>query len=270
MELITLGFPIYQLYYHKRAVYKTTKAIAQWEATKDLTLNSGSSTITGSSKNRLGSVSELENCLHNDYSQFFFYACNKEYAGENIKFLLKVINFKKQWDIMFVKAGEHTDRARMAMYRAALEIYVSMVYTLTSSETINVEHLIYQQLGRLFDEAATLVASDRPPTPNSARSVVAPWDEPLIDQSNDRNERLQMASLASRGSCDAASTQRIVDLNERIDPNDKLIGFSIPAAFGKDCYDSAYGSIRSMVWSGAWQNWVNLSKNVDQHSEHSL
>ncbi|KAL8790284.1 MAG: hypothetical protein Q9195_006442 [Heterodermia aff. obscurata] len=263
-ELVTLGFPIYQVYHHKRAAYKTTQAIAQWEFNKDNGFPFAISITSGASITRSTSISDLDECLTGDFSQFLVYCCWSAFTGESTKFLLKVLNFQKRWDIVFLQAGDDVDRARMAMFRAAVEIYLSMVYYPTAISQINVDHKIYRQLDRLFKAAGTLLASDRPSTSHSNGSIVAPWDEPLIDQSNDRNDRLiQMASLGRDDSADVKDTECIVDLDEVIE-DDKLFGFKIPAEFGRHCFNDAYASIKEMVYKNSWSHWVKTPEYESQ------
>ena len=262
MEMVTLGFPLYQVYYHKKGVRQTNQALAQWEAAKNLGISTGSSVITDSSKNRLSPMGELEECLRTKHDSFLAYSARHELSAENIQFLLKVLNFKKQWDLLFTKAGAETERARMAMYRAAVNIYICMVYNATAIQPINVESAVYKQLNYLFGDAAALVAGPRPSTPDSTLAQICPWDEPLIDQSNDRNERLQMAYLQNRHSFDNGSTEPIINLNEPLDPNDKLIGFKVPAYFADNCFDKAFASVKYMVWAGPWQNYSKMDKDV--------
>ena len=266
IEMVTLGFPIYQVYHHKRAAYKTTKTIAQWELNRDVGFPFALSII---SNTRSTSVSELDECLHGDFSQFLVYCCWSALTGESTKFLIRVLNFQKRWDIVFLQAGNEVDRARKAMFRAAVEIYLCMIYGPTAIEQINVEHAIYCRLDRLFKAAGILLASDRPPTPCFNGCPVAPWEEPLIDQSNDRHDRLiQMASLGRCESVDAKETQCIVDLNEVIE-DDKLAGFNIPAEFGRQCFNEAYASIKAMVYNNSWQNWVNTVEKLEYDSRRS-
>ena len=260
IEMVTLGFPIYQVYRHKRAAYKTTKAIAQWELNRD---NGFPFALSIISNTRSTTVSELDECLHGDFSQFLVYCCWSAFTGESTKFLLKVLNFQKRWDMVFLQAGDEVDRARMAMFRAAVEIYLSMIYAPTAMQQINVDSNIYSQLDQLFNAAGTLVASGRPPTISSNGSIVAPWDEPLIDQSNDRNDRLiQMSNLGRCDLSDIKDTQCIVDLDEVVE-DDKLIGFNIPAEFGRHCFDEAYASVKEMVYNNSWHNWINTFEKMD-------
>ena len=242
----------------------------QWEANKDLTLTGGSSINSGASQCYSSSLSELDKCLHTNYWHFLIYCCNQAFAGENVKFLLKVIGFKRAWDNVFAQAGQYTDRACMVMFKSALELYLAMVYEPTAIQQINVEAKIYGQLRTMFEEAAKLVASDRPPTPSSTRSVVAPWDEPLIDQSNDRNERIEMANLVTRNSSDAESARRVLELTQPVEPNDRLIGFHIPGDFSKAVFDAAYGSVKQMVWQDTWPKYLSTTKNMDQRCEISI
>lgn len=262
MEMVTLGFPLAQVYLSKRAARRTNQQLVNHQAVKDLGLSRGSSLVSFSSKGgRWSPIAELDECIRNKHASFLKFATGQLLMGENVQFLLKVLNFKKQWDLVFTQAGSDAMRARYAMYRAAVNIYVCMVCNATAIQQINVESHVYKQLDRLFGEAAALVASARPGTPNSALAQICPWEEPLIDQSNDRNERIEMANFNSRLSFDHESTEPIVNLDEPVDPNDKLVGIEIPIGFNKFCFDEAYASIRNMVWSGPWQTYVGRNKD---------
>ena len=265
MQMVTLGFPLFQVYRHKQAERETYRAIATWQLNKDLGFATGSSMMSESSGG-LPSVSgqDMDQCIananHPQHHDFYLWTCRETYSGENTTFLLKVLNFKKQWDLIYFKAGKEVERARWVMYRLAVNIFLSMVYLQTAHQPINVESPCYKHLESLFLNAAKLVASDRPATPTI--NPVTPWDEPLVEPSSEGNEQLDMTILQSRHSIDNASDDPMVDLEMPAADllNDKLLGFKIPKEFDKKCFDAAEASIKNLVWTTAWQQFKSQNK----------
>lgn len=285
MEMVTLIFPIYQVIRHKNAARETSRVIAQWEVNKRATTSTDGSIITKGSRGRMASMATLDECLCGNYSGLQIYASTCELNGENIIFLVKVLNFRKQWAAIFAKAGSDTERARMAMFRAALSIYVSLVHDGTSSYPINVESFVYAGLHKIFGPATLLVASNRPATPPSPISAVTPWDEPVghlldyppsttnnpldnpisVTSESGVTECFQMqrlATLPTRHSFDHGSTEHIISLDDAVNPNDPLADFKVPAAFDISCFDAAEKSIKYMVWTETWQRYCEWSKHT--------
>ena len=274
MEMVTLGFPVYQVFRHKKAVRETSRVIAEWEYNKRTATSADGSIVTGGSKGRMASMATLDDCLHGNYSGLQIYASTCELNGENIMFLVRVINFKKQWASVFARAGSDTERARMTMFRAALSVYVSLVHDGTSSYPINVESFIYASLNKIFGPATLLVASNRPSTPESPISAVTPWDEqssnpfeqpPSNASDSGLIEYVQMNHLATppaRRSFDRGSAEHIISLEDTINPNDPLIDFKVPAAFDIHVFDAAEKSIKYMVWTETWQRYCEWSKTA--------
>lgn len=286
MEMVTLGFPIYQVFRHKKAARETSKVIAEWEVNKRAATSTDGSFITRGSKGRMASMATLDDCLHSNYSGLQIYASTCEFNGENIVFLARVLNFKKQWATVFLKAGNDIERARMAMFRAALSIYVSLVHDGTSKYPINLESFIYAGLSKVFGPATLLVASNRPTTPVSPISAATPWDEPVSNpfenqpnttsntfdgpRSNNSEtgmiEYFQMNTLATppvrRCSFDNGSTEHIISLDDPINPNDPLADFKVPTEFNVQVFDAAEKSIKYMVWTETWQRYCEWSKTA--------
>lgn len=286
MEMVTLIFPLYQIFRHKKAARETCKAIAEWEVNKRAATSTDGSIITKGSRGRMASMATLDSCLAGNYSGLQIYASTCELNGENIIFLVKVLKFKKRWAAVSAKAGSDTEPARMIMFRAALSIYVSLVHDGTSNYPINVESFIYAGLDKIFGPATLLVASNRPATPDSPISAVTPWDEPVtnpfdnppsgasaisnpcentLSASSDSGmlEYFQMKNLASvqtRHSFDNGSAEHIISLDDPINPNDPLADFKVPSAFDVTCFDAAEKSIKYMVWTETWQRYCEWSK----------
>lgn len=269
MEMVTLSFPLYQVFKHKKAARETTTVIQEWEYKNRNASSTDGSILSRGSKGRMWSMQSLEECLKNNkYDSLQMYASCMELNGENIIFLVKAMNFKKQWDSVFARTGDQVQRARMAMFRNALSIYVSLVHHGTSNYPINVESFIYAQLNRLFGPATLLVASRRPSTPSSPISAATPWDEPTSADpaAETGTEYFQMGSLQSpparRRSFDHESSEHIISLDESGNPNDPLADFKVPPEFDRNCFDAAEKSIKYMVWTETWQRYNDWYKTA--------
>ena len=274
MELVTLIFPIIQIFKHKKACRETQAILAEFDAKK---LNSEPSATgslatrsTGSKRGKMYSMESLEECLTTGCDGLQVYASCMELNGENIIFLTKVLGFQRKWAMDFSKIRD-SSRARMGMFRAALSIYVTLVHSNTASYPINIESTIYAKLELIFGAATKLVASRRnSETPSTPISSVTPWDEPqqepLIESSmlDTPGETYPMRSISlsttpARQSIDNDSREHIISLDDN--PQGSLAGFQIPAEFGEHVFDAAFKSIKYMVWSETWQRFMNWKRS---------
>ena len=267
MQIVTLAFPMYHVYKHKQAARETTNALVDWEK-RGGNSSAGSSIITKRSGGRMYSMTSLEECLAKNYSALHIYCALKEFCGENIAFLVKVMEFRKQWAQLLADPSINHDKMRIRnrMYRHALTIYVAFVHTNTSNVPINIESPVYNQLTRLFGAATILVASQRPSTPTRGNTFSAtPWEDaleelPRADPDSDFDHQhhsgtIQMHSLKGQRSFDHSSATHIVELDPRNDIDDPLRDFSIPHDFDESCFEAAKKSILYMVWSETWQRY---------------
>ncbi|KAM0804135.1 hypothetical protein BDR22DRAFT_781967, partial [Usnea florida] len=238
MELVTLIFPIVQILNHKKAARETQAILAEFDAKKlysdQSATNSLATRSTGSKRGKMFSMESLDECLATNCDGLQVYASCMELNGENIIFLTKTLDFQEKWTIDTSKIRD-SSRARMAMFRAALSIYVTLVHSETASYPINIESPVYAKLESIFGAPTKLVASrrnsDSPLTPISS---VTPWDEPPSEP---------------------LAEEHIIALDENF--QDSLAGFQIPAEFDEHVFDAAFKSIKYMVWSETWQRYMN-------------
>ena len=101
---------------------------------------------TGSS-GTLFPMRHLERCLANqdELKELQDFASHREFAGENIKFLSQVLEFKVFWSRM-VTMGHYSPILQRAMFRPAVAIFHNLVCTDTASISINIEGRIYNAL----------------------------------------------------------------------------------------------------------------------------
>ena len=191
MEIVTLGFPIYQIYKHKRAVRETQNALAGFDqkrlqsytdsTTTDSILERSSSSKRG---NKMYSTESLDECLANSPDKLQVYASCMELNGENIIFLTRVLSFYSSCTQALhetCKSSSDFRKARMAMFRIGLSIFVSIAHSRTASYPINIESSIYNRLDSIFGPATAIIAGEkRGRSPSIATPIspsVTPWDE---------------------------------------------------------------------------------------------
>ena len=273
MELVTLVFPIVQIFKHKQAARETQAILAEFDVktlhSEPSSTGSLATRSTGSRRGKMFSMESLDACLTTNCDGLQVYASCMELNGENIIFLSKVLGFQRKWTMGSSKA-RNSSRACMGMFRAALSIYVTLVHSATASYPINIESHIYAKLESIFAAATKVVASRRnselPLTPISS---VTPWDEPQqeslpespILESPGETYPMRNMSLSTPPArrIDNDSREHIISLDD--DPQDFLVGFQIPAEFDEHVFDAAFKSVKYMVWSETWQRYMNWKRS---------
>lgn len=302
IEIVTLGFPIYTIFRNNRAAREINNALADFDQ-KQLqshdegntlgdsqnSLKTKGSTRGSSRKGKMYPMESLDACLRGDHDGLQIYASCMELNGENIIFLTKVITFAQQCQKSFhetCKSPSDFRRARSAMFRVALSIFVSLVHSETASYPINIESNIYSHLNAIFGPATALIASvksSRSPsiaTPISS-SKITPWDDAdtghedvhapagYFANSSSYPLRAMSSSRSSVGNRNESS-EHIVQVREDDDVRgdngggagaDVLEGVKVPAEFDERVFDAAFRSVRFMVWSETWQRYMQWRRS---------
>lgn len=256
-----------QILTHKKGVRETQQALADFDMKK---LNSWStasaSLVTGSSSSKRGKMHSMEcldDCLGADFNDLQLYASFHELNGENIRFLVKVLNFQKQWHAFLANFRE-TSPAILAMFRMALNIYLTLIDADTAHYPINIEHSIYAKLDAMFGTATALVATRRNnsiSTTTTPHSVVTPWDDPHGEGDGFPMSAMPCSRPGSSGA--NASSEHIMSLVDPTDPNDPLANFIVPDVFDDHVFDAAFNSIKYMVWSETWQRYCSWKRTAN-------
>lgn len=310
IEVVTLGFPIYAIFKNKKAAREVNDALAEFDQKRLQSFDEG--TTLGSSGNSLkisrgstkGSktgkmypMESLDACLSGNHDGLQVYASCMELNGENIIFLTKVIAFTQHCQKAFYETCKSTSdfrRARTAMFRIGLSIFVSLVHSGTASYPINIESHIYAHLDAIFGPATALVASaksaSRSPSIASS-SKITPWDDPADDSTTDIHDEhnttknnntknnnggyfgsqnsYPMRAMSGRKSSGNESSERIVtvqesDLGAGADTpdgrRDPLEGVKVPGDFDERVFDAAFKSVRFMVWTETWQRYMRWKR----------
>ena len=271
MEVTSLGFPIFQLLKHDREAAETSRILAEFEkkkqATADRSLISSGSMTTGSIASKRGgklhSMESLDECLNNNCTDLKRYASRVELNGENVVFLVKVLEFQSQWDRIFSRNPDF-NKARSLMFRAALNVYLNLVYDKTAMYPINVESPIYQHLHKTFGAAAEIMAlAKRGSVHSSPNSIVTPWDEPLETDGHsialESEAVLVLPPPSTRLGPQFDSNEsalHMISPDMPLNPLDPLAGVSAPVNFNECVFEAAFKSIKYMVWTETWQRYM--------------
>ena len=219
MEIVTLGFPIYQIFKHKRTARETHRVLEEFDKKRvqisDDTATSSSiysakntrpslPSTTSSKRGGMYPMESLDECLSTSPESLQMYASTMELNGENIIFLTRALSFQKTCAQAFQHSCNSTSdfrRSRTAMFRIALSIFVSLVHARTATYPINIESVIYARLDSIFGPATALVATEKQSRSSSIAtgisSNVTPWDEPQGERDELGNESFPLHSLAS-------------------------------------------------------------------------
>lgn len=297
IEVVTLGFPIYAIYKNKKAAREVNNALADFDQKRLQSFDEGTTlggsenslqtkgSTKGSKKGKMYPMESLDACLSGCHDGLQVYASCMELNGENIIFLTKVIAFTQQCQKAFYETCKSTTefrRARTAMFRVGLSIFVSLVHDGTASYPINIESNIYTQLDRIFGPATALVASAKeasrsPSIATPVSSKITPWDDPAESTTeiqedasggyfgNVENGSYPMHAM-SRKSSGNESSEHIVRVKESelgvgaggVDGgrSDPLEGVKVPGEFDERVFDAAFKSVRFMVWTETWQRYM--------------
>ena len=298
IEVVTLGFPIYAIFKNKKAAREVNNALAEFDQKHLHSFDEGTtlggsgnslktkgSTKGSKKKGKMYPMESLDACLSGNHDGLQVYASCMELNGENIIFLTKVIAFTQQCQKTFYETCKSTSefrRARTAMFRVGLSIFVSLVHSGTASYPINIESNIYNQLDLIFGPATALVASakaSRSPsiaTPISS-SKITPWDDPADSGTepedpsagyfSNSDNAYPMQSMGRKSSGNESS-EHIVHVRENEvgaggvnQGSDPLEGIKVPGEFDERVFDAAFGSVRFMVWTETWQRYMQWKRS---------
>ncbi|KAL8902966.1 MAG: hypothetical protein Q9171_007551 [Xanthocarpia ochracea] len=269
MQLITVLSALFQVWRSKRQAKLVDGALHEFDIKQhNGTVGPNDSIITTSTKSKGSSRSRvpmkaMEDCLINnglEYNAFYHFCTTKTFNGENLVFLHRTIKFKLDWRRLFNLLNVSHDTARLRLYREALDIYLTLIWK-TAKYPLNLPSQISRDLNALFEDAATIVAANRPSAPR-LDSNVTPWDEPTEPFSS-AGDHLLRPML--RRSLDKGSATELIsepDLGPTsLDPSDALTDFPIPASFDESCFDAAFASIKHMMWEQPYQDFMKSKRN---------
>ena len=179
------------------------------------------------------SMQALEHSIEQDIESLISWAATKEFTAENTIFLREVRNWKKKWCALRVVS---TAQRRQMFHEASL-IYFTLINPFTAETPINIEYKIYKVLQDLFAGMEYDPFMPRSATPDDLTSpairenVICPWEETLSRPASIQSD-MSSSSSASAGGI-------------------------IPSEFGEEIFDTAYESIKYLVFTNTWPRFVD-------------
>lgn len=269
IQLIALLGPLGQVFKSKKLKKETDQALQEFDMKKSKGLAAPNASLSTTSVTEISiktgtstrySVETLENCISTqtpDLDPFRLFCANRCLCVENVSFLEKVTNFKREWDRIFGVPGQDFENARLIMYRVAINIYLILINDHTAEFPINIEGHIKNQLNSLFHTVAIGIAARVPSIPQSTVAVATPWDEPADPFTNPGNDH-PLRPLTRHSLDKGSSTDLITEINSALDGEGPFT--AVPAAFDSACFDRAAASIKHMLWQQPWQEYMRSKR----------
>ena len=186
IEAFLVFVPCWQIIKNYRLQSKHLDIIAEWESKNngssiaDEAYESGSKTsrkapTTATTKSRRGemyTMTALESAVRTNPQPLLIFAALKDFSGENISFLTKVLDWKRAWSPSSpTKSGFlrrpsvheiNNQGLRRQQFKRAVDIYASYVSLKYSDYPINLSHVHLKELEAIFEGAAMLLYAHAP------------------------------------------------------------------------------------------------------------
>lgn len=270
MEVITIGFPIVQVYRTKTLQKDTLNAIASWEkrhniGNSDATIvetesySGKSGTFSGttnrsapsttnkhsldSQKSVMLTMAALENALRTNPDPLLQFAALKDFSGENVSFLTHFADWKRGWFSTLSPTTEH----RYHQFVSAVRMYATFVSLEFSEFPINISSREMKRLHHIFEPAATMLLQRRS---ISSSASATPFDH-LPPDSSSTTDLKSGINLDKLGRANLQAATRMVG------QDDALVGCGIPDNFTAEVFDTAEAEIKYLVLTNTWPKFVN-------------
>lgn len=267
IEIVTLVFPLLQIYNSLQWVGRSPTSATQLSESTNASYTSiskpTSARTTNSSRGKLYTMKELEQCLtnENDRQCLQDFACTREFTGENIIFLTQVHDFHNHWYPLCNGDSDMSVAAKRRMFRAAVTIFAHLVCPDTASVYVNIEGRIYKALNAILGDAARAHMSALTVSPfgetieNAANTddfgsmtalPLAPMDGVSLHSSTGRS----FTPITTHSSREGLGTHPEASSHLAADDFDVA---DIAEGFHLGVFDEAYESVKNMVYTQTWQ-----------------
>lgn len=274
MEVITVGFPIVQVFRTKALRKETLDAIASWE--KRLQMSSSDSTMVEitshsrksdaysgitfktsadtpikssleSQKSDMLTMAALENALRTNSEPLLQFAALKDFSGENISFLSHVSDWKRGWFSTISPTMEH----RHHQFVSAVRMYATFVSLEFSEFPINISSREMKRLHHIFATAANMLLRQHS---ISSTASATPFDQLPPDSSSSTTDLKSGINLSELGRANLQASTRVIG------QDGALAGCEIPLDFTDDVFDTAENEIKYLVLTNTWPKFVNAGR----------
>lgn len=286
MELVTIGFPIVEIFKTHKLRQETLDAIAAWEKRQEVAsltssnFSSDFSTRKGtadssnsftikevhltsrksidSHRSDLYTMAGLENALRTNPVPLLQFAALRDFSGENISFLTHLADWRRAWLQLTVSTAQH----RRQQFIAAVSIYAHFVSPSMSEFSINISHANMAGLRDLFEEPASRIFCNRSITSNYSPT---PFEEVSPESGSTVDLRLGI-NLDVLGNANLNSVGSMT----RPGYEDALKTYAIPETFKETVYDAAEKEIKYLVLTNTWPKFINDAYASSQHDSGEL
>lgn len=296
IEAFLIFVPCRQIIKNRRLRLETLDIIAEWEYKNTGTSLDGSTQAgsrfstqacslkrTGSKRSELYTMAALDSCIRTNFHPLLLFAALKDFSGENIAFLTKVLEWRRGWTLsnsargngFLRKPTEHevnNNDLRRQQYRSAVNIYASFISLKYSEFPVNLSSVHLRELESVFGNAAFVSYGKL----GLAKSEVTPFDvkqdsitAAVFDmESRTGSDSVTIVSDGEAGaepSMDNALTgvsargqEVLLRGYESVGPRETLPEYvPIPVKFGPDVFRDAEESVKYTVLTNTWPKFVN-------------
>lgn len=311
IESCLIFVPCWQVVKNHRLQTEILDIIAEWESKNNGNSLSGQTlrstsrvskdisarSVASSRRGELYTMQALESCLRTNPQPLLLFAASKDFSGENISFLTKILEWRRNWSPSSpVRSGflrrpsvheVNNKSIQRQQFKEAIDIYASYVSLRYSDYPINLSHIHLKELEAVFDGATMTIyghllddSDSNSATPFDAfnMSVWSDKKSSLSDKDIEAHPQgmdgISLMSLettrthAVNGTVDTIfETAEYAPRNQQhglrtYDVNNVAIAnlpdyVPVHPDFGPSIFDHAEESIKYMVLTNTWHKFVN-------------
>ena len=274
MQMVTLAGPLHLIWkYYQYQNLKLDKWNTSSSVDKDPFSTARSGSTGGTYWSPKNNMEALEKTLDTNPYPLQRFSALKEFAGENIQFLVKVRAWKAKYMNISHTSAKMSTEDRRRFFNEGLEIYISYIDPRYSEFTVNLESHIYKSLARVFGGALNILQR----RPSSVKSSATPWEEDPANVNESRelfhsdghesgNESMNgsahvLVDMPKGNMVKTSSQEAIIPVSaflaDGMSTNPLNLDCEIPPSFNGDVFDEAETSVRYMVLNNSWRNFNN-------------
>lgn len=238
------------------------------------------SSSTSSRRGEMYTMAALEGAVRTNPHRLLKFAALQDFSGENISFLMKVLDWKRGWSLSspsgvgFLRKASTCESSNKELqrqqFKTALDIYTSCVSLKYSDYPINLSHAHLKELEAVFEGATVMVHGHIGLESDNATPFDRLWQSPPYDdvESCPSKDGVSITSTRPTNALNN-STDNILDFTDHVRRQTTLQTYEmtnmsdhlpeyipVPCGFGPGVFDRAEESIKYMVLTNTWPKFV--------------
>ena len=284
MQAVTVFVPIYEAWVSRRHMRTILSIITDWQgrhghtgsdkalnsSSRDSTMYSESTSVpslsSAGSKSQMYTMASLEKALAINPKPLLHFAATKDFTAENIVFLMQV----RRWRAAYSMASKQrlTEEVRTHLFSLAVDVYIASISEKTADYPINIDGPVRKNLDALFARAVPegRAAWDWRTDLFSRRSRLTVSDR---QSSSDSSEALWGIKSTPMHESHNLSTSPPKQSLFEPHPGVAPLGIArakIPDSFNEAVFDTAEQSIKYLVLTNTWRQFVSLGEYDPRNS----